>query len=132
MTGRGFSRRDLLNLGGKLVMSVGAVKLVAVLPGCGGSDSTSIDAGIDAPKIRPDGGYATLDDCHKIGTYHYPRSYPGTYPYTYHYYYSGSYGCPSYLYYGPAVLDCYPDYHDFAPGYPWFCYSSYYVTTTNP
>jgi hypothetical protein len=134
MSTRGFSRRDLLNLGGKLVMSIGAAKIVVTLPGCGG-DSSSVDALPATPDAYYGYSYYTLDDCHAIGTYHYAQTYPGGpgYAYTYHYYWTGAYGCPyDYPYGAPSTLQCYPDVPDFAPGYDYFCFTGYYETITYP
>jgi hypothetical protein len=138
MSNPGFSRRDLLRLGGKLVLTVGAAKIVVVLPGCGddGNNPPTPDAMRDAPHIMPDAydyyaGYVPLDDCHAIGTYDYRIVYPGPPQYTYHYYFAGAYGCPNYVH-PPTNLNCYPDYPDFAPGYDYFCFTSYYVSQSSP
>ena len=137
MSTKGFSRRDLLRLGGNVVLTVGAAKIVVTLPGCSFSGGNGIDAPpapIDAPVTPIDayeyyGGYTTLDDCHKIGTYHYRIAYPPYY--TYHSYWTGAYGCPGHVY-SPPNVRCYPDYPDFAPGYPYFCFTYYYTTITSP
>lgn len=135
MSTRGFSRRDLLQLGGKLVMTVGAAKVVIALPGCGG-DSSSVDAPgnpIDGPPAIDAYyyNYPTLDDCHSFGTYDYAISYTGIPPYTYHYYFQNAYGCPYYVPYPPVGTYCY-----YAPGfagtYDYFCFNSYYYTVTTP
>jgi hypothetical protein len=120
--GSGYSRRDLLHLGGRLALTIGAAKIVVTLPGCG--DDSGQGTRDAAPDVSPDGGgYATLDDCHAFGTYDYVTSSAG---YTYHYYYTGAYGCPGYVYpYVPGVT-CYPDTHDKAPGYAYFCYATHY------
>ena len=138
MSNPGFSRRDLLRLGGKLVLTVGAAKIVVVLPGCGddGNHPPIPDAHRDAPPLMPDAydyypGYVTLDDCHSIGTYDYRIIYPGPPQYTYHYYFTGVYGCPNYVH-PPTNLKCYPDYPDWAPNYAYFCFTGYYQTTTTP
>jgi hypothetical protein len=132
-----FSRRDLLRLGGKLMLTVGAAKIVVVLPGCGDDGHQPPDAG-PADASMPDAydyyaGYATLDDCHRIGTYDYRVAYPGTPPHTYHYYFTGAYGCPGYLH-PPTTLKCYADSppQDFSPGYAYFCFRSYYMSTSTP
>jgi hypothetical protein len=132
MTTRGFSRRDLLQLGGKLVLSVGAAHIVVALPGCGGSESRP-DAPIDTPLDAYYPGYPGLDDCHSLGTKHYAVSYNYLpyYAYTYHYYFTGSYGC-AYPPYDAPQLHCYYDRPDFAPGYYYFCFTNYYYTTTMP
>lgn len=110
--GKPFSRRDLLQLGGKLAMTVGGAKLLVTLPGCeGGKGNGPTDP--------------MLDDCHSLGTYDYVVT--STY-YTYHYYFTSSFGCPDYIYL-PNV-HCYPDYSDFAPGYDYFCFSGYYHSAT--
>ena len=134
MSNSSFSRRDILRLGGKLVLTVGAAKIVVALPGCDNSTTPLPDAA--RPDAMPDAydhyaGYATLDDCHSIGTYDYRISHP-TYAYTYHYYFTGAYGCPYYVYPLPANLKCYPDYPDFAPNYPYFCFTGYYLSTSMP
>jgi hypothetical protein len=128
MSTRGFSRRDLLQLGGKLVMTVGAAKVVVALPGCGGDDG--VDP-VDAPPADActyDCYSYTLDDCHGVGTYDHPVVYPA---YTYHYYFQDGYGCPYYLTYPQAGLYCYYE-PNFVPGYDYFCFSSYYQTTSMP
>jgi hypothetical protein len=124
----------LLRLGGKLAFTVGAAKILVVLPGCGddGSappDATPADAMPDAYDYYP--GYVMLDDCHKIGTYDYRITYPGTPSYTYHQYFTGAYGCPNYIR-PPTNVKCHVDTPDFAPGYPYFCFSGYYRSTTTP
>jgi hypothetical protein len=134
-----FSRRDLLRLGGKLVLSVGAAKIVIVQAGCGDDGGSQppdaakpVDAALpDAYDYYP--GYVTLDDCHRIGTYDYRVSYPGPPAYTYHYYFTGAYGCPGYLR-PPTTIYCYGDQppDDFAPGYAYFCFSGYYRSTSTP
>jgi hypothetical protein len=138
MSNASFSRRDLLRLGGKLVLTVGAAKIVIALPGCGDDGNHPMaDARMpDGTTIMPDAydyypGYVTLDDCHKIGTYDYRVVYPGPPQYTYHYYFTGAYGCPYYVH-PPTTVECYPDYLDFAPGYAYFCFSNYYNTATMP
>jgi hypothetical protein len=139
MSNSGFSRRDLLRLGGKVILTVGAAKIVVVLPGCGddGNNPPTPDAAhADAKVIMPDAyeyypGYVPLDDCHAIGTYDYRIVYPGPPQYTYHYYFTGSYGCPYYVH-PPTNLHCYPDDPDFAPGYAYFCFTGYYLTQTQP
>jgi hypothetical protein len=130
----GFSRRDLLHLGGKLVMTVGAAKIMVALPGCGGDDGGDHPSDA-APADVPSGGYATLDDCHAFGTYEYVYpSYPTQYYtyYYYHHYYVGAYGCPGYVYPHGSGLFCYPDENDFAPGYSYFCYVADYGSVDYP
>lgn|SRR5690349_12660408 len=137
MSTRGFSRRDLLQMGGRLVMTVGAAKVVIALPGCGG-DSGSVDApphpidggyGYDAyPTADAAYHYATLDDCHSIGTYDYPISYPG---YTYHYYLQNTYGCPAYVPYAGYGVYCYY-IPGFVPGYDYACWTGSYEIPTTP
>jgi len=129
MSTRGYSRRELLHLGGKLVMTVGAAKIVVALPGCGGHGSSNDVPPPDAYDYYA--GYVPLDDCHAIGTYDYVINRPGVPPYTYHYYFTGAYGCPNYVH-PPTNVHCYYDLPDFAAGYAYFCFSSYYVTHTSP
>jgi hypothetical protein len=138
MSTRGFSRRDLLQLGGRLVMTVGAAKIVIALPGCGG-DSGSVDApphpidGAYAYDGYPtaDASYPTLDDCHSFGTYDYAISSPGAPPYTYHYYLLHAYGCATYVPYPGGAVYCYY-IPGLMPGYDYACWNGYYVTTTTP
>jgi hypothetical protein len=139
MSDSGFSRRDLLRLGGKLVLTVGAAKIVVALPGCGddGGMTPHPDGKlVDAPPMPVDAydyyaGYVTLDECHKIGTYDYRVVYPGPPQYTYHDYFTGAYGCPNYVH-PPTNVKCYPDIPDFAPGYAYFCFTSYYFSQSSP
>jgi hypothetical protein len=125
--GSRYSRRDLLHMGGRLAMTIGAAKILITLPGCGDDDSGSgTRDGGPLPDVSPDGGgygYATLDDCHAFGTYDYVITNAG---YAYHYYYEGAYGCPGYVYPYVGSLTCYPDTEDRAPGYAYFCYVSHY------
>jgi hypothetical protein len=131
MSTRGFSRRDLLHLGGKVVLTVGAAKIVVALPGCGDDGGGSIDGAPPDAALPIDAyspyGYA-LDDCHYVGTYHYPQSSAGS---TYHYYFEHAYGCPYYLYYPYDGVYCYP-VPDFVPGYYYFCFTGTYYTVTTP
>jgi hypothetical protein len=135
MSTRGFSRRDLLQLGGKLVMTVGAAKVVIALPGCGDDGGGGVDAPTDGPPSAIDSSYAptyTLDDCYAFGTYDYAITYPG---YTYHYYFTNVYGCPYYLEYPYSGVYCYLDTtppNDYLPGYDYFCFFGYYTATTTP
>ena len=124
-----YSRRELLQLGGKLALTVGAAKIVVALPGCSSSARSKIDAGPDAFDNYP--GYVTLDECHSIGTYHYALPYPTVPPSTYHTYWTGAYGCPGYVR-PPTNVYCYTDIPDFAPGYEYFCFSGYYSLITSP
>jgi len=128
MSSGAYSRRELLQLGGKLALTVGAAKIVVVLPGCGGSKHVP---NIDAIPVDYYPGYVTLDECHSIGTYHYAVAYGTLPPSTYHTYWTGAYGCPGYVR-PPTNVYCYTDIPDFAPGYDYFCFSGYYTRITSP
>src|SRR5436190_17933048 len=111
MSDSSFSRRDLLHLGGRLLLSVGAAKIVIALPGCGDDDSGHQPMP-DAKQLDAAGydyypGYVALDDCHSVGTYEYNYVYSGTTQYTYHYYWTNAYGCAYYVR-PPTTVHCYP------------------------
>jgi hypothetical protein len=131
MSTRGFSRRDLLQLGGQVVLTVGAAKIVVALPGCGGDDTSATpDAPIDAATLADaysTYGY-TLDDCHYFGTYDYVLTYP---THTYHMYLYSTYGCPYYVPYAYSGVYCYYT-PGLVTGYDYTCFDGYYITTTMP
>jgi hypothetical protein len=127
---RSFSRRDLLQLGGRLALSIGAAKLVIALPGCGGGGGGNADDQPPGDAGHGSSDYYSLDDCHSLGTYHYVKhSHVGYYNYTYTYSYYHAFGCPrdEYGYVTPAAyVECY-----YSPGvvsgYNFFCYNDYSV-----
>lgn len=140
VTTRNFSRRDLLQLGGKLAMTIGAAKLVIMLPGCGGGGGSGGDDGGSGDPLGPDDiladdGYHHIDDCHSFGTYHrVTRKVHDYYYYTNDYYYSNALAChyDAYFYTKTAYIDCYRR-PGFIAGYNYFCFSDYtYDSTYSP
>jgi hypothetical protein len=137
---RNFSRRDLLQLGGRLALSIGAAKIVIALPGCGGDDGGTgggddqhpMDGGGSGSGSSYYDGYYTLDDCHSIGTYNYVHStYSGYYYYSYHYTYTHAYACNHDGYHstGSGYIDCSIE-PGFMPNYDYLCYSGYTYDVT--